>query len=69
MSKSTFAAHETHGAIGVTEDHSLHFYTRRLWQWRDEAGNEHAWSERLGRDVLAAGADAFWPRVVSLSNN
>ena len=69
VSKSTFAAHETHGAIGVTEDHSLHFYTRRLWQWRDEAGNEHAWSERLGRDVLAGGAEAFWPRVVSLSNN
>jgi acyl-CoA dehydrogenase len=49
------------GAIGVTEEHELHYYTRRLWQWRAEGGSEHWWSERLGRQVLAAGGAALWP--------
>ena len=33
-------AHAVHGAIGVTEEHMLHHTTRRLWQWRDEAGDD-----------------------------
>src|SRR5262249_56334201 len=27
-------AHQAHGAIGFTYEHSLHFVTRRLWSWR-----------------------------------
>jgi len=54
-------AHQVFGAIGVTEEHELHYYTRRLWQWRAEGGSEHWWSERLGRQVLAAGGAALWP--------
>src|SRR5262249_42681276 len=27
-------AHQCHGAIGFTYEHSLHFVTRRLWSWR-----------------------------------
>lgn len=67
VSRSTFAAHETHGAIGVTEEHVLHYFTRRLWQWRDEGGNENHWSERLGRAALAPDSGGVWPLVVRLS--
>ena len=53
-------AHQTHGAIGFTYEHSLHFATRRLWSWRAEFGSENAWARQLGRAVAARGADALW---------
>jgi acyl-CoA dehydrogenase len=53
-------AHQAHGAIGFTYEHSLHFSTRRLWSWRAEFGSESRWAVRLGRDVAAAGADRLW---------
>jgi acyl-CoA dehydrogenase len=53
-------AHQTHGAIGFTYEHALHFATRRLWSWRAEFGSESAWARELGRAVAARGADALW---------
>ena len=50
-------AHQVHGAIGFTQEHRLHYTTRRLWSWRDEFGNEAYWARRLGGAVAAAGAD------------
>jgi len=58
-------AHQVHGAIGFTHEHSLHRLTRRLWSWRDEFGNESDWSRELGRAVMAAGADALWPTITT----
>lgn len=58
-------AHQVFGAIGVTDEHQLHYYTRRLWQWRGEAGSEHAWSEWLGQRALAAGGAALWPTLAA----
>jgi acyl-CoA dehydrogenase len=54
-------AHQAHGAIGFTYEHSLHFSTRRLWSWRAEFGSESAWAAQLGRASAARGADALWP--------
>jgi acyl-CoA dehydrogenase len=56
-------AHQVHGAIGFTQEHKLHHLTRRLWSWRDEAGNELTWSRVLGTGLLAAGPDALWPSL------
>jgi acyl-CoA dehydrogenase len=56
-------AHQVHGAMGFTYEHTLHHSTRRLWGWREEFGNETLWAERLGRMVAAAGADELWPFV------
>jgi acyl-CoA dehydrogenase len=58
-------AHQVHGAMGFTYEHSLHHATRRLWSWREEFGNETAWAIRLGRMVAAEGADGLWPFVTS----
>jgi alkylation response protein AidB-like acyl-CoA dehydrogenase len=58
-------AHQAHGAIGFTYEHSLHFVTRRLWSWRAEFGAEGHWAERLGREVAARGAQALWPMLTS----
>jgi hypothetical protein len=58
-------AHQVHGAIGFTHEHSLHCLTRRLWSWRDEFGTEANWSRELGRRVMAAGGDALWPTITA----
>jgi acyl-CoA dehydrogenase len=54
-------AHQLHGAIGVTTEHTLQLYTRRLWAWRDEDGTEREWAELLGRALSAGDA---WERLV-----
>jgi acyl-CoA dehydrogenase len=56
-------AHQVHGAMGFTYEHSLHHATRRLWAWREEFGNEAVWAQRLGKMVAAQGADQLWPFV------
>ena len=56
-------AHQVHGAMGFTYEHSLHHATRRLWAWREEFGNEAVWAARLGRMVAAHGADGLWPFI------
>jgi acyl-CoA dehydrogenase len=53
-------AHQVHGAIGFTDEHSLHHLTRRLWAWRDEFGSEAEWSRRLGQVFAAAGPERVW---------
>ncbi|MBP2229407.1 alkylation response protein AidB-like acyl-CoA dehydrogenase [Azospirillum agricola] len=59
-------AHQVHGAIGFTHEHSLHFLTKRLWSWRDEFGNEAHWNRVIGRRMIAAGADGVWPLIAAL---
>jgi acyl-CoA dehydrogenase len=58
-------AHQVHGAIGFTQEHSLHYSTRRLWSWRDEFGNEAEWSRRLGARAAKAGADQLWTMITA----
>src|SRR5207302_8704401 len=58
-------AHQVHGAMGFTYEHSLHHATRRLWSWREEFGNEAVWAARLGRMVVERGADELWPFITA----
>ena len=53
-------AHQVHGAIGFTHEHTLHFATRRLWSWRDEFGSDAHWAKVLGQAAIAAGSEGFW---------
>jgi acyl-CoA dehydrogenase len=59
------AAHQVHGAMGITREHVLHTVTRRLWSWRDEGGTQREHEQRLGELVLAAdGSDVeLWAVV------
>lgn len=59
------AAHQLHGAIGVSEEYPLHRYTRRLWAWRDEYGGEYEWANRLGATLVDRGPEALWPWITS----
>lgn len=61
-------AHQVHGAIGFTYEHSLHFSTRRLWSWRAEYGSETHWARHLGKHAIHLGGDAFWRFVTDREN-
>jgi alkylation response protein AidB-like acyl-CoA dehydrogenase len=43
------AAHQLHGAIGVTAEYSLHRWTTRLWSGRDWPRPQVEWADQLGR--------------------
>jgi len=58
-------AHQVLGAIGFTQEHVLHRYTRRLWAWRDDFGSESVWAVKLGQLIAAKGADALWPMLAT----
>lgn len=45
-------AHAVHGAIGITREHRLHRYTRRLHSLRLQGGSESYWAEALGKVAL-----------------
>jgi alkylation response protein AidB-like acyl-CoA dehydrogenase len=58
-------AHQVFGAIGFTQEHTLHRFTLRMLAWRDDFGNESYWANELGKSVAQRGADEFWPLVAS----
>ena len=58
-------AHQVHGAIGYTAEHDLHHWTKRLWAWRDECGNEAHWWQVLGAQTAEGGGAALWPAMVA----
>ncbi|CAM3210031.1 acyl-CoA dehydrogenase [Williamsia muralis] len=49
------SAHQLHGAIGVTAEHSLWLHTMRARSAIGEYGSPRRWSEKLGSRLLAAG--------------
>jgi len=49
-------AHQAHGAIGYTQEYALSTYTRRLWRWREEFGNETQWALALGKNYTGVNA-------------
>jgi len=62
---ATAAAHQAHGAMGMTQEYPLHNLTRRLWAWTREYGTGAQSAGELGALVAAMGADAFWPTIAS----
>ncbi|GAA5232940.1 acyl-CoA dehydrogenase [Verticiella sediminum] len=60
-------AHQVHGAMGFTYEHSLHFATRRLWSWRAECGGEAQWARWLGERAILRGGAAHWEHLTGVS--
>jgi acyl-CoA dehydrogenase len=63
--RATGIAHQVHGAIGFTYEHTLHFATRRLWSWRGEFGSDADWAQALGEAAIAGGGEAFWAALTA----
>ena len=64
-SRGSEIAHQVFGAIGFTDEHTLHYFTRRLWQWRSEAGSDLWWAEQLGQQAIQQGGDALWANITA----
>jgi acyl-CoA dehydrogenase len=56
----TRAAHQAHGAMGMTREYRLHHLTRRLWAWQHEYGKIHHWQAEVSRHAASAGADHLY---------
>ena len=56
------SAHQVHAAIGVTHEHRLHHYTRRLWAWRDEEFTARYWKKQLAQQLLETKLD-LWESI------
>jgi acyl-CoA dehydrogenase len=59
------AAHQLHGAVGLTAEHPLHFYTTRLWAWRDECGPESYWSAWIAGTVRDSYHGDLWEALTA----
>lgn len=57
-------AHQIHGAIGTTHEHTLHRLTLPALQWRSEFGSAAFWEGLLTRAAVAGGMDGAWPMIV-----
>lgn len=65
VGRATSIAHQIHGAMGTTDEYPLHYFTRRLWAWREEFGNETQWASKLGQYILDEGPNNYWSVVLS----
>jgi acyl-CoA dehydrogenase len=61
--ESAKAAHQAHGAMGVTREYPLHVVTRHLWQWSHEHGTAAFWRSVVLASISAAGADGYYPLI------
>ncbi|HLS32319.1 MAG TPA: acyl-CoA dehydrogenase family protein, partial [Brevibacterium sp.] len=57
-------AHQIHGAIGTTLEHSLQRRTRPVMGWRREFGSAAHWEERIEDLVIEQGVD-LWDLVTA----
>lgn len=56
-------AHQVHGAMGFTHEHSLHTLTRRLMSWRDEFGSEVECGQWIGEQIHRIGGAQLWSYI------
>lgn len=56
-------AHQVHGAIGTTYEHTLHRYAKPALAWRSEFGSVTRWDELLARTAAEAGRAGTWPLI------
>lgn len=61
------AAHQVLGAIGFTDEHSLHHFSKRLWVWRDDWGRQAVLEAAMGAAAVAD-ARGLWAHLVDSDN-
>lgn len=57
------AAHQVHAAIGVTHEHRLHHFTRRLWAWRDEGYPASYWKKEVAQSLHQLKKENVWSYI------
>lgn len=57
-------AHQIHGAIGTTNEHQLHRYTKSVLSWRSEYGSVRSWDNILTEAAIASASGNLWSLIV-----
>jgi alkylation response protein AidB-like acyl-CoA dehydrogenase len=63
VTEAVAAAHQAHGAIGLTHEYALQRWTRRALAWRHEFGTAREWRRRVGIEIVAGGRAALFPTI------
>lgn len=56
-------AHQVHGAMGTTNEHRLHDYTRAALTWRSEFGSVRFWDAEVAAAAVDAGRAGLWALI------
>jgi len=64
----TSLGHQVHGAFGFTQEAPLNIWSRRVWAWRDDYGNEAEWAAKFGGLIITRGGDALWSSITGQMN-
>jgi acyl-CoA dehydrogenase len=65
IGSATAIAHQVHGAIGFTQEHDLHRFTRALLNWRSAYGNDAHWAARAGGFAAREGGTGVWAMIAA----
>jgi acyl-CoA dehydrogenase len=65
---ATSASHQAHGAMGMTQEYTLHQLSRRLWSWRAEYG-DGVWPRQMGDAVIELGPDRLYRAIAEGSGS
>jgi acyl-CoA dehydrogenase len=63
--KASMAAHQVHGAMGMSQEYRLGALTTRLWSWTEEAGRPEFWNHYLGQEFLTQPKTSLWESIVN----
>jgi len=58
------AAHQVHGAMGMSQEYELGRLTTRLWSWAEEGGRAAAWEQWLGSQFMQQAQPQLWQTIV-----
>jgi acyl-CoA dehydrogenase len=63
------AAHQLHGAMGLTAEYPLHNYTSQLWSWREDYGSEFYWSSLVVQLIRSEYDGDIWQALTAQSDS
>lgn len=58
------AAHQVHGAMGMSQEYELGRLTTRLWSWAEEGGRAVFWEQWIGSQFMQQATPQLWQTIV-----
>lgn len=56
-------AHQIHGAMGMSQEYALGWYTTHMWAWIEEAGRPEFWNTYIGQAFLEQSEPNLWVSI------
>jgi acyl-CoA dehydrogenase len=61
--EATRIAHQVHGAMGLSQEYALGWYTTHMWAWTEEAGRPEFWNTYIGEAFLEQSKRNLWVSI------